>query len=430
MRGLDNLCELIREVLMKGFISDWSRRQFFGGAGLLSVIGAAATALLQRDSYAWAGGAAIRNPVYGRLGIRPLINAAGTYTALSACTMPREVVHAMEEAARAHVAIAELHDAVGKRIAALTGAEAALVTAGAANALSLATAACIAGKDPEKIRRIPDSAGMKNEVILQKTHRFGYDHAIRAAGARLIEVETREQIERAIGDKTAMMFFLNYADAAGQVKRKDFVEIGKRAGIPVLLDAAADVPPAGRLSEYVRMGFDLVAFSGGKGLRGPQCSGLLLGRKDLVEAAYLNGSPHSDSLERGAKVGKEEIVGLWTAVELYVKKDHQAEWREWESRVRDIAKAVAGLRGIRTEPFVPEIANESPHLRITWDEQVLPLKNQQAVKLLRDGEPRIEVRPSAGDKPVLEIAVWMLQPGEHRVVARRLREVLSRNLAA
>ncbi|HYK89091.1 MAG TPA: aminotransferase class V-fold PLP-dependent enzyme [Acidobacteriota bacterium] len=407
---------------MTGIISTWSRRQFVKGAGLLSAAAVAAENLIARNGFAGAG---TRNSVYGRLGIRPLINAAGTYTALSACTMPREVAQAMEEASRSHVAIAELHEAVGKRIASLTGAEAALVTAGAANSLSLATAACVAGKDPERIRRIPDTTGMKNEVILQKTHKFGYDHAIRAAGARLVEVETREQLQNAVGDKTAMMFFLNYAEPNGQVKRKEFVEIAKNRGIPTLLDAAADLPPAVRLSEYVRMGFDLVAFSGGKGLRGPQCSGLLLGRKELVEAAYLNGSPHSDSLERGAKVGKEEIVGLWTAVELFVKKDHEAEWREWESRVRDIAKTLEGVRGVKTESFVPQIANESPHLRVSWDERLLPLKNQEAVKRLRDGEPRIEVRPSAGDKPVLEIAVWMLQPGEHRVVARRVRQVLS-----
>jgi len=414
---------------MTSFLSDWSRRQFVKGAGLISALAAAASGIATKESHAGTGSGTIRNTVYSRLGIRPLINAAGTYTALTACTMPREVVQAMEEASRSHVSLNELHEAVGKRIAALTGSEAALVTAGAANALSLATAACVAGKDPEKIRRLPDSAGMKNEVIIQKTHRFGYDHAIRAAGTRLIEVETREQAEKAIGEKTAMMFFLNYLDTKGQIRRKEFVEIAKKAGIPTLIDAAADVPPAERLSEYVRMGFDLVAFSGGKGLRGPQCSGLLLGRKDLVQAAFLNGSPHSDSLCRGAKVGKEEIVGLWTAVELYVKGDHRAEWREWETRISELAKALNGLRGVQTEKFVPEIANESPHLRISWDEKVLPLKNEQVAKLMRDGDPRIEVRPSAADKPILEIAVWMLHPGEHRIVARRIREVLGKAIA-
>lgn len=399
------------------------------GAGLITAAAAGAVNLLARDSSGSARNTGARGTVYSRLGIRPLINAAGTYTVLSASTMSREVARAMEEASRFHVSIPELHAAVGKRIAALTGAEAALVTCGAANALSLATAACVAGKDPEKIRRLPDTAGMKNEVILQKTHRVAYDHAIRAAGTRLIEVETRQQLEEARSERTAMMFFLNYADPQGQVKRKEFVEIARKAGIPTLIDAAADVPPPERLSEYVRLGFDLVAFSGGKGLRGPQCSGLLLGRKDLVEAAYMNGSPHADTLQRGAKVGKEEIVGLWTAVELYLKRDHKAEWRDWESRVKEIARTLEGLRGVKTETFVPEIANESPHLRVTWDEKVLPLKNAQAARLLRDGEPRIEIRPGSGDKAMLEIAVWMLGPGEHRIVARRVREVLSGKLA-
>ena len=408
---------------MTNIFATWSRRQFVQGAGLISWI-AAAAGVAPRE-----GIPAAREGVYRRLGIRPLINAAGTYTMWSACTMPREVVLAMEDASRSHVALDELHEAAEKKIAALTGAQAALVTAGAANALMLATAACVAGKDQEKIRRLPDTAGMRNEVVLQKTHRVAYDHSIRAVGTKLIEVETREQAERAIGERTAMMFFLNFADPQGQIKRKEFVEMANKARVPVLMDAAADVPPPTRLSEYVKMGYDLVAFSGGKGLRGPQCSGLLLGRKDLIEAAYLNGSPHADTIARGAKVGKEEIVGLWTAVELYMKKDHKAEWREWEARVAEIARAVRDLHGVKTENFVPEIANESPHLRITWDEKVLPFKNEQVVKKLRDGEPRIEVRPSAGSKPVLEIAVWMLHPGEQRVVARRVREVLSQGKA-
>jgi len=233
----------------------------------------------------------------------------------------------------------------------------------------------------------------------------------------------------AIGEKTAMMFFLNFADPKGQVKRQEFVEIARKAKVPTLIDAAADVPPPGRLSEYVKMGFDLVAFSGGKGLRGPQCSGLLLGRKELIEAAYLNGSPHADSVSRGAKVGKEEIVGLWTAVEVYMKKDHKAEWSEWESRVRVIRKAVEGLRSVTSEVYVPEIANESPHVRISWDPKALPMKNGDVRKLLRDGDPRIEITPSDGTLPNLVVSVWMLQQGQDRVVARRVREVLSKNLA-
>lgn len=414
---------------MADLFSSASRRQFLQGAGLMSVIASSATTLFSSKALAAVTGGWPPKSIYHQLGIRPLINAAGTYTMLSACTMPREVVQAMDDAARYQVSIDELHQAVGKKIAALTGAEAALVTAGAANALTLATAACIAGKDRQKISRLPDTEGIKNEVILQKAHRVAYEHAIRAAGGRLIEVETRDQLVNAIGEKTAMLFFLNFADPKGQVKRQEFVEIARKANVPTLIDAAADVPPPGRLSEYVKMGFDLVAFSGGKGLRGPQCSGLLLGRKELIEAAYLNGSPHADSVGRGAKVGKEEIVGLWTAVEVYMKKDHKAEWNEWESRVRVMRKAVEGLRGVTSEVYVPEIANESPHVRVSWDPKVLPMKNDEARKLLRDGDPRIEITPSDGTEPNLVVSVWMLQPGQDRIVARRVREVLSKNLS-
>lgn len=413
---------------MQSLLSRWSRRYFLKTSALASTLAGSVSA---RNVFAAApetkalkaGGTGMT--ICQQLGLRPLINAAGTYTALSASLMPREVVQAMEEASRYHVSIPELQQAAGKRIAVLLGSEAALVTAGAAAALTLGTAACVAGQDQDKIRRLPDTTGMKNEVLIQKAHRFAYDHAVRAVGTQLIEVETPAQLESAINDKTAMMLFLNNADAKGQVRRKEFVEIGKRAGIPTFNDAAADVPPAERLSEYVRLGFDLVTFSGGKGLRGPQCSGLLLGRKDLIEAAFLNGSPHSDTIGRAAKVGKEEIVGLLMAVELYLKRNHKAEWRDWETRVRDIADALRGLRGVSTETFVPEIANESPHLRVEWEEKVIPKKNADIVRRLREGDPRIELRPSDGDKPSLEIAVWMLQPGEHRIVADRLRQVFT-----
>ncbi|MCI0419503.1 MAG: selenocysteine synthase, partial [Acidobacteria bacterium] len=200
--------------------------------------------------------------------------------------------------------------------------------------------------------------------------------------------------------------------------------VARKKGIPSLIDAAADVPPAENLSAYIKMGYDLVAFSGGKGIKGPQCSGLLLGRKDLIHAAYLNGSPHSDSVGRGGKVGKEEIVGLMTAVELFVKKDHQAEWKDWERQVSAIGKAVAGIRSVETEQFLPVIANQVPHLAIKWDTKVIAMTRDEVAKALREGEPRIEVRPSSGNEPRLEVAVWMLQPGEYQAVGKRCAEVL------
>jgi L-seryl-tRNA(Ser) seleniumtransferase len=363
-----------------------------------------------------------KRDVYKELGVRPLINAAGTYTALGGSLMPPEVVDAITAASRQFVNLVELQAAAGKRIAEKIGCEAALVTAGAASALTMATAACVAGKDPEKIRRVPDTAGMKNEVIIQKAHRYGYDHAVRNAGVRLVEVQTREELEKAAGERTAMMLFFNDANPLGQIKVEEFAALGKKLRIPTLNDAAADVTPVENLTRYLKMGYDLVAFSGGKALRGPQSAGLLLGRKDLIEAAALNNNPHTDSIGRTNKVDKEDIVGMWAAVERFLSLNHAAVWKDWEMRVQTIADALAPLKGVTTETFVPPIANHAPHLRIRWDTTRLPPAS--VIKQLRDGEPCIEVRPALKD--ALEVSVWMLEPGQETIVARRLREILQK----
>ena len=399
-----------------------SRRRFLVHAGLAPLAGAMSGACAP----ALAPNA---NPpgddMYARLGVRPFINAAGTYTSLSASLMPDEVVAAMERAARQYVPLRELHEAAGARIASLVGAEAALVTAGSAAALTLGTAACVCGDDQDAIRQVPDTTGLRSRVIIQRSHRFGYDHAIRNVGIELVEVETREELEAAVDDQTAMLFFLNVANDQGQLDREEFAEIGTQIGIPTLIDAAADLPPADNLRAFTEMGYDLVAFSGGKGLRGPQCSGLLLGRSDLLAAAYLNGSPHSNSIGRIAKVGKEEIVGLTRAVELFVEKDHDAEWREWERRVSVITDAVADISGITLrEQFVPHIANAVPHAAIEWNPDTIAMTRADVAAALRDGEPSIEPRPSAGEAARLEIGVWMMQPGDAEIVAERSAEIL------
>jgi len=362
--------------------------------------------------------------VYKELGIRPLINAAGTYTYLSASLMPRPVVEAIESASRRYVNLNELHAAVGKRIAALLGCEAALVTAGAASALTMGTAACVAGKDAEKIRRLPDTAGMKNEVIIPKAHRNGYDHAVRNVGVRLVEVETAEDVDRAANERTAMMLYFNLHGPAGKIKVDEFAALARKHGVPSLIDAAADIPPVENYSRFLKMGYDLAVFSGGKVLRGPQCSGMLLGRKDLVEAAAANNNPQTDAIGRTNKVGKEEIVGLWAALEHFLRQDPAAVWKEWERRCGAIAEGVTAAPGARAEMFVPEINNAVPHLKVTWDAKAVGVTPEEAVKRLRDGDPRIEVRavlPSG-----LEIGVWMLETGEAEIVGRRLGEVLRR----
>ena len=396
-----------------------NRRSFLSALGSVPFIGGvlpAAAGPARSSSQA--------RDVIAELGVTPIINAAGTYTRLTASLMPTEVVEAIRESSTKYVRLDELHLAAGERIAELLKCEAAVVSAGCASALSLATAACVAGKDPQKIIRIPDTHGMKNEVIIQKTHRNGYDHAVRNAGTQLIEVETRQELERAVNHRTAMMFFLNSAGDKGKIEWDEFVELGKKHGIPTLIDAAADVPPAENLFRFTKMGFDLVAFSGGKGLRGPQSAGLLLGRKDLIEAALMNNSPNSNSLCRGNKVNKEEIVGMVVALELYLERDHKAEWKQWESRCERIAKEVRKLSTVSTEVFVPELANMVPHLRVTWDHDKLGVTPEQVHERMRAGEPNIELRPGA--KQDITVGVWMMQDGDEKIVARRLREELQR----
>jgi len=374
-------------------------------------------------SAAAAPGSSEARDVIAELGVRRIINAAGTYTALTASLMPPEVFAAMQVASRQYVPLNELHDAVGARIAQRLECEAALVSAGCASALSLATAACVAGDDRDKIRQLPDTHNLKNEVIVQASHRNGYDHAIRNAGVQIIEVETAQELERAVNHRTAMMAYFNFATPNGKIAHEEFVALAKKHGIPTLIDAAADVPPVDNLFRFTKMGFDLVAFSGGKGMCGPQSAGLLLGRKDLIEAARRNDSPNSDSLCRTNKVNKEELIGMLVALELFLDRDHEAVWKDWETRCSRIAAAVADIKTVKTETFVPEIANAVPHLRIEWDEKAVGMTPVEASEKMRQGQPSIEVRPGA--REVLEIGVWMLDPGEDEIVARRLREVLS-----
>jgi D-glucosaminate-6-phosphate ammonia-lyase len=362
--------------------------------------------------------------VIQELGVRPFVNAAGTFTALTGSLMRPEVVAAMQVASRQYVKLEELQAAVGKRVAELLHCESALVTAGCASALSLATAACVAGKDAARIRRLPDTTGMKNEVIVQRTHRVGYDHAIRNAGVKLVEVETREQMEAALGDKTAMMFFLNLADPKGKIHHEEFVRIARSRGIPTLIDAAADVPPVENLWRFTKLGFDLVAFSGGKGLRGPQSSGLLLGRKDLIDAAQHNNCPNGDTLCRTNKVNKEEIVGMLVALETYLKEDHAAVWKEWEGRCHRITEALKEFPDVRTQIVVPQIANAVPHLHIRWDSRARRVTPAEMVRKLREGKPSIEL-PPGGARTQLVIGVWMMQPGDDAIVGRRIREILA-----
>lgn len=370
---------------------------------------------------------------YEKLSVRPLINAAGTYTVLSASTMPDEVQAAIALAARRPVNLTELLDASGAYLAKQLRCEAALVTSGAAAALVVGTAACVTMGNDQAILGIPtDIASLKNEVIVQKSHRYGYDHALRNCGIRFVEVETLGDYEKAFSDRTVMAHFFNAG--TGKISREDWVRVAHEHKVPCFNDAAADVPPISNLWKYTEMGFDLVTFSGGKGLRGPQCSGLLLGRKDLIEAAKKNNSPNSNTVGRGLKVAKEEIVGLVAAVDWFLKQDDAAMESEYRRRADLIAKELNSVPTVRTQIFVPEVANHVPHLLITYDQSRVKITGAEVMQKMRQGDPRIELNPSTGGSPAsvglpggpntIVVGVWMLQLGEEKIVAKRLREVL------
>jgi L-seryl-tRNA(Ser) seleniumtransferase len=395
----------------------WTRRTFLERLSALPVFGSLVGAAAAATD---ASAAKPAKDYFHDLGVRPFINAAGTYTAMTASLMLPEVMDAITYASRHYVMLDELHDKVGERIAALVHSEAAMVTSGAASALTLATAAALTGTDQKKIVELPDLTNMKSEAIIQKSHRFGYDHAVRNCGVRLVEVETREDLERAVGEKTVLMVFYNNNNKEGKIQDQEFAELGRRHNVPTLNDAAADVPPVENLWKYTKMGFDLVAFSGGKGLRGPQSAGLLLGRKDLIAAARLNAPPNGNTIGRGMKVNKEELLGMLAAVEAYVAKDHAAEAREFERRAETIRSGAAAVRGVTAEIFVPEVANHVPHVRISWDASK-GMKAADVVKTLRDGEPSIGTR---AENDTIVVGVWMMRPGEDKIVARRLRQVL------
>ena len=371
----------------------------------------------------------LHSVLYARLGVKTFINAYGTLTTLSGTLMWPEVSKAMEEASKQFVQIHDLQAQVGRRLAELTGAEAAFVTAGASAALCLATCAVTAGDDPMKIDRLPDLTGMKSEIIIQKAHRNSYDHAFRMVGVTLVEVETADDIRRAINPKTAALaMVLSHNSLGHKVELEEMVALAHAAGLPLILDAAAEIPPAENLRKFTKIGADLVAFSGGKNLRGPQCSGMLLGRKDLIQKAYANSAPHN-RFARIAKVGKEEIVGLLTAVELYLKRDHAAERKEYHAMLDRAARRLAGVPTVFTELITNDDYSHSPRLSVQWDEAKLGVTLDQMMERLINGEPAIVATDMTKYRPNwkrgIGIFPYNLRPGEEIIVADRVREILT-----
>jgi L-seryl-tRNA(Ser) seleniumtransferase len=378
---------------------------------------------------------------YAKLGVEKIINAAGTYTYLTAAVMPPSVRRAVEQAALRPVVLKELQDAAGKYIAQRLHCESALVTSGASAALTLATAACIAAANGARPEQIPQevwsasgaSGGMKNEVIVQRSHRYEYDHAMLLCGARIVEVVTLEDYKRAFSPRTVMTNFYNNNADVGEIGREPWLDLAHRHNVPCHLDAAADVPPIANLWNYTGMGFDLVCFSGGKGIRGPQNAGLLLGRKRLIDLAAENDSPNSDSVGRGMKVAKEQIVGMVAAVDWILQQNDDADRAEYLRRIDTIVAHLNDVPTLKTEVYLPDVANHVPHLILRYDSRVVGITPVQVQARLHAGRPRIELNPATGfagrlgthsDENTVVVGTWMMLPGEAEIVGRRLREVL------
>lgn len=372
---------------------------------------------------------------YRKLGVPTIINAAGTYTYLTASLMPPEVQAAVAFAAHHSVRLRDLQNAAGAYIAQRLKCEAALVSSGAASALSLGTAGCMTMGNPDGAKDVPARTGsFKNEVLIQKGHRLTHEHALEMCGARLVEVDTLADYESAFTPRTAMAFFFNAAEE-GRITHEEWLRVAHAHGVPCFLDAAADVPPIANLWNYTTMGYDLVAFSGGKGIRGPQNAGLLLGRKDLMAAAAANNNPNDRSVGRGMKVAKEQIVGMVAALDWLLEQTDEAIEQEARRRAGRIVAQLRDLPTLTTEVIVPPVANHVPHLMIRYDQQRIAITPADVAIALREGQPSIELNPATGhtsgaaglhsDENTIVVGPWMMKPGDDVVVGRRLREVLS-----
>jgi len=414
-----------------------SRRSFIKLVAAAPLLGR----IQARDLYAQAATAIGKDPrqnIYTRLGVKTIINCRGTWTYLSGSLEFPEVREAQLEAAGHFVNVLDLQRAVGRRLAELTGAESGIVTSGAAGALAASAAACIAGADDKNIWQLPDTTGLKHEVIMAGG-RSAFDSAIRLTGAKLVLAYSPEELSNAINENTAMIYTTDLGE-----KLEKQLAIAKDRRIPMLLDDAAGIPPASNAKLYAKMGIDLYCFSGGKGLRGPQCSGLLLGRKDLIEAALLNCSPREGAVCRPMKVGKEEIIGCLTALETWLKVDEKKLYAEWNARVARIRKLVDTVPGVKTDVYVPEDGNRYPTLKVSWDQEAWKFTIADCIQQLRASNPVIEVlgadnpslvtavregnpKPTAKERKApdhIELVSMTIKPGEEIIVGQRLRAIL------
>ena len=406
-----------------------SRRRFFQSGGAMA---GAAFLPGQRAAHAAAASTGLQfGPgLYESIGVTPIVNCRGTFTIITGSLTLPEVKKAMDEASRHYVQMDELMNAVGARLAELTKAEWGMVTAGCAAALTHATLACIAGSNPERMQRIPKLDGLKNEVIIPKHSRNVYDHAVRMPGGDIVEVSSQKELEGAINPRTAMIMIMASPRAdKGPLSTENVCKIAKTRDVPVIVDAAAEyltIP-----NKHLGLGATMVAYSGGKCLRGPQAAGLLLGRKDLLQAAWLNSAPHH-AFGRSLKVGKEEIMGMLAAVEMWTRRDHDAEWKQWETWLDAIRERVTSVHGVSTQIIQPvDLSNHAPELRIQWDGAALGITGKEVEDILAKGRPRIFVGGSTGARPAsmassITIMPYMMQPEDHKIAAQALHAVLSK----
>jgi len=399
------------------------RRDILKSLSILPFAGGIAAAIIPTKS-AKAAPSGTGRDLFKELGVRTFINAAGTYTFMTGSLMHDYVVDTIQAASKDFCLLDELQDKVGEKIAAMVHAESAVVTAGCFSAMTLGMAGVLTGMDQKKVEMLPnlEGSGMKSEVIIQKGHSIGYSHALTNTGVKIVVVETLADVEKAISDKTAMLWFLNVQSDKGNITHEQWVALGKKHNIPTMIDIAADVPPVENLWKFHDMGFDLVCVSGGKAMRGPQSTGLLMGKKELIAAARLSMPPRGSTIGRGMKVNKEEILGMYVALEHFINYDHDKEWKEWEARIAKIQNAVKPISGITTEVKVPPLGNVTPTLHVTWDKTKVKITTKELQEKLRNGNPSIEIVGNEDNH--ISITAWVMKPGEEKIVAARLKEEL------
>jgi L-seryl-tRNA(Ser) seleniumtransferase len=376
--------------------------------------------------------AAAKSPkreLFKELGVRTFINAAGTLTYMTGSLMHDEVLDAINSTAKDFCMLDEVQDKVGEKIAKMVHSEAAVVTSGAFSGMTLALAGILTGKDEKKVAQVPHLAytGMKSEVICQKSHDIVYNHALTNTGCKIVQVETAEDVDKAVNERTALMFFLHIESDKGKIQHEEWVALAKKHGIPTGIDMAADVPPVSNLWRFNDMGFDFVVISGGKAMRGPQSAGILMGKKDIIASARLHMPPRGFNIGRGMKINKEEIFGMYVALEKFVNQDHDKQWKEWETNIAHIENAVKKIPGITTEIHVPPLGNHTPTLRITWDTGRVRVTDKALREAMRGGDPSIEM--GGGTANSVNVTVFMLQPGQEKIVANRLKEEFTKATA-